>query len=492
MADVEALSHLAHAYGIEPFWHDIWGGRHEVTHETLRALLGAMHVPAATDDEVRSSLAAHRKRIWAESVPPVQVVRVSDQPLRLTLRLPAAPDGRTLHWRLDEEHGLRHEGVCEPHALEEIERTEIDGDVRVARRLVLDLHPAPGYHRFTLSAGETTLGQTLLAAAPQSCYLPPAVADAGRVFGPTAQLYTLRSRRNWGIGDFTDLRIVLEQWGRRGAALVGLNPLHALFPHAPERTSPYSPSSRLFHNVLYLDPELIEEFHESAEAQQLAASPELVARLKALRTADLVDYPGVAAAKMQMLELLYATFRAAHLEAGSVRVQEWHEFRVREGEQLRRHALFEALQEHFHRADPSVWGWPLWPPPYRDPDGAGRGAVLPRQPGARRVLRMAAVAVRPPAARRGRARAMSSGWASGCTATWRSRSTAAARKPGPTRTSTRSPRAWARRPTTSIPQGRTGACRRSSRSACARPATRRSSRPCAPTCATPARCASTT
>ena len=194
------------------------------------------------------------------------------------------------------------------------------------------------------------------------------MADGGRVFGPTAQLYTLRSRRNWGIGDFTDLRIVLEQWGQRGAALVGLNPLHALFPHAPERTSPYSPSSRLFHNVLYLDPELIEEFHESAEAQQLAASPEFVARLKALRTADLVDYPGVAAAKMQMLELLYATFRAAHLEAGSVRVHEWHEFRVREGEQLRRHALFEALQEHFHRADPSVWGWPLWPPPYRDPE----------------------------------------------------------------------------------------------------------------------------
>ena len=70
---------------------------------------------------------------------------------------------------------------------------------------------------------------------------------------------------------------------------------------------------------------------------------------------------------MQMLELLYATFRAAHLETGSARAHEWHEFRAREGEQLRRHALFEALQEHFHRADPDVWGWPLWPEPYRDP-----------------------------------------------------------------------------------------------------------------------------
>src|SRR5262245_56699464 len=83
VADLEALSQLAHAYRIDPFWYDIWGNRHEVSHETLRALLGAMHVPAATDEAVRSSLAAHRARIWAESVPPVLVVRVSEQPLRL-------------------------------------------------------------------------------------------------------------------------------------------------------------------------------------------------------------------------------------------------------------------------------------------------------------------------------------------------------------------------------------------------------------------------
>ena len=167
MADVEALSQLAQAYGIEPAWHDIWGGRHDVTHETLRALLGAMHVPAATDEQVRSSLAAHRARIWAESVPPVHgACAVSELPLRLTLRLPAALDAQPLRWRLDEEHGLQHEGMCEPRALEELERTQIDGGVHVARRLALDLHPAPGYHRFTLSAGETPLGQTLLAVAP--------------------------------------------------------------------------------------------------------------------------------------------------------------------------------------------------------------------------------------------------------------------------------------------------------------------------------------
>ena len=370
MADLEALAQLAHAYRIDPFWYDIWGNRHEVSHETLRALLGAMHVPAANDGEVRRSLDAHHARIWTESVPAVLVMRVSELPLRVTLRLPAVLDAQTLHWRLDEERGQRHEGNCEPQRLEEIERTHIDGEMRVARRLVLDLHAAPGYHRFTLAAGDSILGETLLALTPAGCYLPPAVRDGGRVFGPTAQLYTLRSRRNWGIGDFADLRTVVEQWAQYGAAVVGLNPLHALFPHAPERTSPYSPSSRLFLNILYLDPQQIEEFHESGAAQRLVASSAFQARLEALRRADLVDYPAVAATKMQVLELLYATFRAGHLESGSPRAHEWQEFRAREGEQLRRHALFEALQEHFHRSDPAVWGWQRWPQAYHDPAGA--------------------------------------------------------------------------------------------------------------------------
>ena len=134
----------------------------------------------------------------------------------------------------------------------------------------------PAVSRFTHVLDEDTpftdASRSLVAIAPDACYLPAAVQGEGRVFGPTAQLYTLRSGRNWGIGDFTDLRTVLEQWSQRGAAIVGLNPLHALFPHDPARASPYSPSSRLYLDVLYLDPEQIEELHESPEAQRLIVS----------------------------------------------------------------------------------------------------------------------------------------------------------------------------------------------------------------------------
>ncbi len=94
-----------------------------------------------------------------------------------------------------------------------------------------------------------------LVVAPRRCYLPEQVRDGGRIWGLTAQLYALRSPRNWGIGDFTDLRALVETAAAHGASVVGVNPLHALFPHNPRHCSPYSPSSRLFLNTLYVDVE---------------------------------------------------------------------------------------------------------------------------------------------------------------------------------------------------------------------------------------------
>jgi (1->4)-alpha-D-glucan 1-alpha-D-glucosylmutase len=139
------------------------------------------------------------------------------------------------------------------------------------------------------------------------CFAPP----VDRVWGPSVQLYALRSARNWGIGDFGDLAALLEWAAARGAALVGLNPLHALFAHNPAHCSPYSPSTRLFWNALYLDVEAIPGFADCAPARALVGSAAFAARLSRLREAPLVDYPGVAAAKHEALRLLYARFRDA-------------------------------------------------------------------------------------------------------------------------------------------------------------------------------------
>ena len=87
---------------------------------------------------------------------------------------------------------------------------------------------------------------------------------AQRSWAIAVQLYGIRSRRNWGHGDFTDLANLIDIAGALGAAAIGLNPLHALFDDRPDEASPYFPNSRHFLNPLYIDVEAIPEFPQAA------------------------------------------------------------------------------------------------------------------------------------------------------------------------------------------------------------------------------------
>ena len=359
----EALERLCNRAGIAVRWHDIWGKAHEVPDAGLAALLAELGIDAATTARaVQAEHDAHAAR-WSRALPPVAALRAGAEPWRLRIRV---AEGARLRWRVDTEDGVRHEGEVDAGALDALETAEIGGRRRIACDLVIPLALAPGYHRFAL---EGIAEETLLVAAPERCWRPAGLDDSASAWGPALQLYTLRSRRNWGIGDFTDLLHLAEQWAARGAGVIGLNPLHALFVHNPAHASPYSPSSRQMLNVLYLDVEAIDDLRDCEPARERLRDAGFQARLAALREAELVDYPGVWAAKLELLEPLYAHFRARHLERGSTRAQQFRAFQAARGEPLRRHALFEALQEHFHRTDPAVWGWPVWPEPFRDPAG---------------------------------------------------------------------------------------------------------------------------
>jgi (1->4)-alpha-D-glucan 1-alpha-D-glucosylmutase len=170
---------------------------------------------------------------------------------------------------------------------------------------------------------------------------------------------------------------VVRLCGAHGAALVGLNPLHALYPHNPTHASPYSPSSRRFLDVLYIDVEAVPDFATCDSVREQVFSGSFQDRLHALRAAELVDYAGVAAAKFPVLEQLYGHFRRTELaDAGAARAREFRAFQLAGGLALRQHALFEAMQEHFHGLDGGVWGWPQWEWGYRDPNSPEVAAFL--------------------------------------------------------------------------------------------------------------------
>jgi (1->4)-alpha-D-glucan 1-alpha-D-glucosylmutase len=354
------LERLAALHGVEPGYHDVFGQWHATTEAAHRALLEAMGVE--TGGDLDAALEEEERARWAHVLPPAIVSRAAELRSGVRIQLPEASLGRSLAWRVAEEDGDYREERFDAFTLprrEEYRR----GDVHaIAFGLALPSDISEGYHRLAILEGGAVVDECALIVVPERCYLPPSIANGARVWGAAAQLYGLRSDRNAGIGDFTDLGACAAFWGERGAALLAINPLHATGLRDPAAASPYSPSSRLFLNTLYIDVEAVEEFRElaAADAKFEAHWREECARL---RESPLVEYPRVAAAKKAMFEALHARFATRHLPSGTRRAREFAHFRESRGPALRRHALHEALAE-FHSLP-----WQSWPAEHRDPHG---------------------------------------------------------------------------------------------------------------------------
>src|SRR5260370_16166228 len=177
------------------------------------------------------------------------------------------------------------------------------------------------------------------------------------MWGIAVQLYAVRSRNTWGIGDLGDLNSLIRWLAPHGAGFIGLNPLHALAPADPLRSSPYSASSRHFLNILYIAVPLVPEFSECARARAAVEDPQFRERLQRLRSADLVDYRGVADAKFEILELLFHQFRDQHLNQATDRGQCYRGFVSGGGALLQAHARFDALDQHFRASRAADSGW---------------------------------------------------------------------------------------------------------------------------------------
>ena len=364
------LDRLAERVGIEPFFHDIWGNRTDVPASAKRALITALGYGAGSEAEIAASLAEVEAAPWRRLAPPVLVAGLGE-PLVVALILAKAERHGPVAWTLAEESGAIHRGETPAETLAIEAEGELEGRRLCRLPLPLPLCPPLGYHRLELRHGDAAAEVSLIVA-PERCFTPEEALAGGRSWGLSAQLYGLRSAGNWGMGDFTDLGDLAELAGRRGASMVGLNPLHALFPADPAHFSPYAPSDRGFLNILYIDPVAVPELAECPEARDLIGGPDFQRALTRARAAELVDYPAVAALKRPVLELLFRGFRSRHLDpatggTGDARAAAFRAFVAEGGKALARFALFEALHEHFFGRDFTRWDWQSWPEAYRDP-----------------------------------------------------------------------------------------------------------------------------
>jgi 4-alpha-glucanotransferase len=199
-----------------------------------------------------------------------------------------------------------------------------------------------GTHLLQLVDAASFAEEVPLLVAPRAAF----AGDFDRCWLLAVQLYSVRSARNWGIGDFTDLEGLIALAGGLGAGGVGLNPLHALFDDRPGDCSPYSPNSRLFLNPLYVDVEKLPGVSLPAD----------VARM---RQDDVVDYPAAARSKWQALR---AAFKRFTVDPAASNRSDFEKFRAERGSLLARFACFEALRHKFKKP------WWEWPEQWRKPD----------------------------------------------------------------------------------------------------------------------------
>ncbi|MCA4823522.1 MAG: 4-alpha-glucanotransferase [Serratia rubidaea] len=333
--DRNSIDRAAAQAGIMADYVNAHGQQQAITPESKRALLAAMNSKAASAGEA--------------PLPPVKVF-FQRQPIVL----PLAGSGE-YGWELIREDGVR-----------------LQGRAGAGKTFTLPAGELPlGYHQLRLTQQQQSW-QCRLIIAPRRCYEPDALLTGKKLWGACVQLYTLRSDSNWGIGDFGDLRRMVTEVGERGGAFVGLNPIHALYPADPNSASPYSPSSRRWLNVVYIDVNAVEDFQLSAAAQRWWRQAATRKQLAAARDSEWVDYAAVTALKLTALRLAFSQFQTR--AADDPQRQALRLFVAEGGDSLYQQAVFDALHAHLCAQDPTLWGWPVWPSAYRQSNGEATAA----------------------------------------------------------------------------------------------------------------------
>ncbi|WP_371483086.1 4-alpha-glucanotransferase [Kitasatospora sp. NBC_00315] len=326
MPPTRELAELARLHRVDTHYTTDLGRRVDTSPDTLRAVLAALGVDAATDGAVRAALAERRHTLAERLLPPSVVLRSGRPRADLT-----APPGTEL-WVESEDGGA--------HRLASLGKEAAELPV--------------GRHTLHAALGGRTEAVPLLIAPTRLA--GPAV----RGWGFLAQLYSLLSQRSWGMGDLADLAALGRWAGGLGADFIQLNPLHAYVPGPLPDPSPYRPSSRRFPDPMNLRIEAVPEYAALSPADREAAE-RLAAGAARLRESvlggGLIDRAAVRDLKFRALELLY------RVPLGPARQAAFQRYADEEGPGLTDFATWCALAEvHGTR-------WRSWPPGLRDPDG---------------------------------------------------------------------------------------------------------------------------
>ena len=360
----QLLQQLVEMRGIETQYVDAWGKPATIAESSKAKLLNTLGYDTSSDEKIQSQITQDIKSVWLSPLNPVQVVR-NTQEINLAVRLPIelVNDDHTLTVTCENGDVLTHQFT--PVDQEMTTMAHID-DVEFHEYVVtLPLDLPLGYHDVALSADDDEFARSRLIVAPEACYTPNEIKEGKKIWGLSVQLYCVRSEKNWGIGDFSDLALLIEKAAGVGADFIGLNPIHALYPANPNACSPYGPSSRRWLNYLYIDVTAIDGY-DDASVQAVVSSNEFKATLEHARNVEHVDYEAVAHVKLAALKAVFDVYDAKYLRKSTKQNKAFKAFVEAGGESLDMLAVYDALQSHLKAEGKDSWGWPVFPQDYKD------------------------------------------------------------------------------------------------------------------------------
>ncbi len=354
------IEKLAELVGFHATYTNSFGEQVYAKDEARQSLLSAMGYDLSSDEKISASITELEQKTWREMLPPTHIAKLEADQQQVTISIANAA-ATELNWSIALESGETLSDSISLDSLALLDSVSIAGQVFTKYQLPLPTL-TQGYHQLTVSFGDQQATCPLIYA-PQTCYSPQE-ASKDKMWGYAAQLYSLTSADNLGMGDFGDLAKLVEQSAQQKASAIGLNPLHPLYQNNPAHRSPYSPTSRCFLNTLYIDVKKVPNFATCQAAQTRLNSEEIQNKIAYAKQTELIDYPAVADVKFQILEILFQDFS----HNSSNESAEFNDFKVQQGADLLQLATFEALYEHFRKTDFNAYGWPNWPTAYQAPN----------------------------------------------------------------------------------------------------------------------------
>lgn len=347
MSQAETLPHspmleqLFQLLGIADGYIDYSGQRVTIPHSNRLHVLQSMGIALHSDAAVAEALRQQLQRRYQDPIDRAEVVD-ADQGSPLALYLPQDQLDAEMHWRLETATGDPQLGRFYPRDLTRTARIEA-ADLALNRlQFVLPAVPA-GYHTLHLSSGDRSWTSRIISA-PGRCFEPPWLTGGVRLAGLSLQLYGLRSRENWGIGDLCDLKDLIQRSAQAGLDFIVLNPLHFLDSRTPDNCSPYSPLDRRYLNPLYIGLAEEPDFTGNAALQKYVAKPAFQERLAQLREDALVDYTSVTRLKLVVLGKMFKYFRKTQLDSGGLRGKLFKQWVKEHSSDLHAFAEFEAAR----------------------------------------------------------------------------------------------------------------------------------------------------